>query len=335
MAPIRQKLGNAKHILLSPDSQLNLVPFAALVDENNQYIVENYTITYLTSGRDLIRLDLDFPTKQPPILIAAPKYDQPGQPTSESLATNNNRSRNQRSPDIKNLKFLPLFGTKVEAEAIATMLNITPLIGSEATENALKQVKSPEIVHIATHGFFLEDVEISSPSGSSRGGLILESDFGIQPQPFVPVENPLLRSGIALAGANIRQSGTEDGIMTAEEIANLNLAGTKLVILSACETGVGKVNIGEGVYGLRRALSLAGSESQVTSLWKVDDSSTKDLMIDYYQRVLNNQDGRSEALRQTQLKMLEDSVEKHPHYWASFIPSGNWRGIGNIAIGNN
>lgn len=189
-------------------------------------------------------------------------------------------------------------------------------------------------MHIATHGFFLEDVEISSPSGSSRG-LILESDFGIQPQPFVPVENPLLRSGIALAGANIRQSGTEDGIMTAEEIANLNLAGTKLVILSACETGVGKVNIGEGVYGLRRALSLAGSESQVTSLWKVDDSSTKDLMIDYYQRVLNNQDGRSEALRQTQLKMLEDSVEKHPHYWASFIPSGNWRGIGNIAIGNN
>ena len=334
MEPIRQKLGNAKHILLSPDSQLNLVPFAALVDENNQYIVENYTITYLTSGRDLIRLDLDFPTKQPPILIGAPKYDQPGKPTSESLATNNNRSRNQRSPDIKNLKFLPLFGTKVEAEAIATMLNITPLIGSEATENALKQVKSPEIVHIATHGFFLEDVEISSPSGSSRG-LILESDFGIQPQPFVPVENPLLRSGIALAGANIRQSGTEDGIMTAEEIANLNLAGTKLVILSACETGVGKVNIGEGVYGLRRALSLAGSESQVTSLWKVDDSSTKDLMIDYYQRVLNNQDGRSEALRQTQLKMLEDSVEKHPHYWASFIPSGNWRGIGNIAIGNN
>jgi tetratricopeptide (TPR) repeat protein len=334
MAPIRQKLGNAKHILLSPDSQLNLVPFPALVDENNQYIVENYTITYLTSGRDLIRFDLNFPTKQPPILIGAPKYDQPGKPTSESLATNNNRSRNQRSPDIKNLKFLPLFGTKVEAEAIATMLNITPLIGSEATENALKQVKSPEIVHIATHGFFLEDVEISSPSGSSRG-LILESDFGIQPQPFVPVENPLLRSGIALAGANIRQSGTEDGIMTAEEIANLNLAGTKLVILSACETGVGKVNIGEGVYGLRRALSLAGSESQVTSLWKVDDSSTKDLMIDYYQRVLNNQDGRSEALRQTQLKMLEDSVEKHPHYWASFIPSGNWRGIGNIAIGNN
>ncbi len=199
-------------------------------------------------------------------------------------------------------------------------------MGLEATENAIKQVKSPEIVHIATHGFFLEDVETPPPSDLSRSGLI-DSDFGIQARPFVPQENPLLRSGLALAGANIRQSGTEDGIMTALEIANLNLAGTKLVVLSACETGVGKVNVGEGVYGLRRALGLAGSESQVISLWKVDDSSTKELAIAYYERVLNNQEGRSDALRQVQLGMLGDRIYQHPYYWASFVPSGDWEGI--------
>ncbi len=328
MEPIRQKLGNAKHILLSPDSQLNLIPFAALVDENNQYLVENYTITYLTSGRDLIRLDLDFPTKQPPILVAAPKYDEPGKPTSEPLATNNTRSSNLRSVDIETLKFDPLSGAEFEAKAIAEKLpNEILLMGQEATENAIKQVKSPEILHIATHGFFLEDVETSSPSDLNRSSLMLESELGLQALAFAPVENPLLRSGIALAGANIRQSGTEDGIMTALEIANLNLAGTKLVVLSACDTGVGEVNVGEGVYGLRRALGLAGSESQVISLWKVDDSSTKDLAIAYYERVLNNQEGRSEALRQVQLGMLGDRIYQHPYYWASFVPSGDWRGI--------
>ncbi|NEQ39671.1 MAG: tetratricopeptide repeat protein [Okeania sp. SIO3I5] len=328
MEPIRQKLGNAKHILLSPDSELNLIPFAALVDENNEYLVENYTITYLTSGRDLIRLDLDFPTKQPPILVAAPKYNEPGKPTSEPLATNNTRSSNQPSADIENLKFSPLSGAEFEAKAIAEKLpNEILLMGQEATENAIKQVKSPEILHIATHGFFLEDVETPPPSDLNRSSLMLESEFGLQALAFAPVENPLLRSGIALAGANIRQSGTEDGIMTALEIANLNLAGTKLVVLSACETGIGEVNVGEGVYGLRRALVLAGSETQVISLWIVDDSGTKDLMIDYYQRVLNNQEGRSEALRQVQLGMLGDRIYQHPYYWASFLPSGEWEGI--------
>ncbi|NER07141.1 MAG: CHAT domain-containing protein [Okeania sp. SIO3C4] len=227
------------------------------------------------------------------------------------------------------MKFDPLIGTKFEAEAIAPILNVKPLMGLEATENAIKQVKSPEILHIATHGFFLEDVETSSPSDSSRDGLILESDFGLQALAFRAVENPLLRSGIALAGANIRQSGTEDGIMTALEIANLNLAGTKLVVLSACETGIGEVKVGEGVYGLRRALGLAGSESQVISLWRVDDAGTQELMTKYYERVLNNQEGRSEALRQVQLGMLENWIYQHPYYWASFMPSGEWEGMGS------
>ncbi|MDY7020283.1 MAG: CHAT domain-containing protein, partial [Cyanobacteriota bacterium] len=95
------------------------------------------------------------------------------------------------------------------------------------------------------------------------------------------------------------------------------------VVLSACETGLGDVENGEGVYGLRRAFTLAGAESQVMSLWKVNDEGTKELMIKYYQRLLQNQ-GRSEALRQTQLEMLNSQNYQHPYYWAAFVPVGDW-----------
>lgn len=136
-------------------------------------------------------------------------------------------------------------------------------------------------------------------------------------------ENPLLRSGLALANANRLESGDEDGVLTALEATSLDLWGTQLVVLSACETGMGEVHNGEGVFGLRRALVIAGSESQVMSLWSVGDLATKDLMIDYYRRLLASE-GRSEALRQAQLAMLGQENRSHPYYWAGFIPSGNW-----------
>lgn len=164
-------------------------------------------------------------------------------------------------------------------------------------------------------------------------------------------ENPLLRSGLVLAGVKQRQSGLgEDGVLTALEAAGLDLWGTKLVVLSACETGLGDVRNGEGVYGLRRALVLAGSETQVMSLWKVSDAGTRDLMVAYYTR-LRNREGRAEALRQVQLAMLRGEMlsaansrnrettdpgrksstknYRHPYYWASFIQSGDWRSLEN------
>jgi CHAT domain-containing protein len=136
-----------------------------------------------------------------------------------------------------------------------------------------------------------------------------------------------LRSGLALAGANERREGTdEDGVLTAFEAASLNLWGTKLVVLSACETGVGEVRNGDGVFGLRRALVLAGAESQLMSLWQVADEATRELMTQYY-RALKAGAGRSEALRQVQLKMLASREQSHPYYWASFIPAGDWRNM--------
>ena len=137
---------------------------------------------------------------------------------------------------------------------------------------------------------------------------------------------PYIRSGLALAGFNRRRSGDQDGVLTALEAAGLDLQGTQLVVLSACETGLGDIANGEGVYGLRRAFVMAGAESQLLSLWSVSDDATKDLMVSYYQRLLG-QESRSEAMRQSQLEMLNGQQYSHPYYWAAFIPSGNWQAL--------
>ncbi len=296
MQPIRKLLGNTRNILLSPDAALNLIPFEALVDENNQYLIKNYHITYLTSGRDLLRLKDKSPSQQPPLIIADPIYNQAVEFTA-TIAKNPTRS-----VDLSTRTFDRLDQTAEEARAVQKLFSLPDsrvLMGKQATETALKQVKSPEFLTIATHGFFFDAAESK-----------------LEP-------NPLLRSGLVFAGFKVGQSGGDDGILTALEATTLNLVGTKLVVLSACDTGVGDITTGEGVYGLRRALVIAGSESQLISLWKVDDNATKDLMVKYYGR-LKTGAGRSEALRQIQLEMLKSENYKHPFFWASFIPSGDW-----------
>jgi CHAT domain-containing protein len=299
-APIRRVVGNTPKILLSPDSQLNLTPFAALTDENGKYLLENNTIIYLSTGRDLIRLQNSIKSRQTPVIIADPDYDNPGNPPSGQVFASSRSLDGQRSSQLANVKVGPLPGTAIEARAIAPLLEgVTVLTGRNATENAIKQVNGTMLLHIATHGFFFANLKN---------------------------ENPLLRSGLALAGFNPRQSGTEDGVLTALETASLNLQGTKLVVLSACETGLGEVANGEGVYGLRRALVMAGAETQIISLWSVDDFGTKDLMVGYYEGIYKGEP-RGDALRAQQLKMLNNPRYAHPFYWAPFIPSGDWRSV--------
>jgi len=292
-----------------------------LIDENNEYLVKNYLFTYLTTGRDLVRLTLKYNPKEQPIMLANPNYDNA---TPQPVLVADNRGDNKRSTDLASLNFSPLPGTKKEAEAIAKIVpKITIYTEGAATENNVKKVKAPQILYLATHGFFLQDVEkVVSDSPFGRGLMVEPTETIAQQKPILNAENPLLRSGLALSGFNKRNSGAEDGVLTAFEVAGLNLRGNKLLVLSACETGVGDVKNGEGVYGLRRAFVLAGSESQLMSLWQVSDDGTKDLMVNYYNRILRKNEPRSEALRQVQLEMLGSSNYAHPFYWGAFIFNG-------------
>ncbi len=298
MQPVRELLGDTKTILLSPDAALNLIPFEALVDENNQYLVENYQITYLTSGRDLLRQNPKN-NRQTPLVIANPKYQQQG----EKVAL-----ENYRSIDLSDRVFLPLGGTQQEAETISKLFpEALMLTKTKATENALKQVKNPDFLHIATHGFFLSKPTSENPTD---------------------IDNPLFRSGLVFAGVEKQQSGGDDGVFTAYEATLLNLVGTQLVVLSACDTGIGDISAGEGIYGLRRAFVIAGSESQMISLWKVEDEATKDLMVAYYQGLKAGK-GRRDALLEIQRDWLQEEDYQHPYYWASFIFSGDGTPIDN------
>ncbi|MEP6911944.1 MAG: CHAT domain-containing protein, partial [bacterium] len=305
MQPILPLIGDIHRLFLSPDGDLNLIPFGALVDDQDRYLVENYSITYLTSGRDLLRLQVHTTSKQGPVIFANPLFNSGGETNnvSKEIGSIADASvQRRRSMDLRDAKFNPLPGTAGEAKALAGVLpEVKVFIGAQATEAALKQVSGPRILHVATHGFFLPDIlQANAESAGGRGlGIATSSETS-----KIHDENPLLRSGLALAGVNQRQSGVgEDGVLTALEATGLDLWGTKLVVLSACETGLGEVKNGEGVYGLRRALVLAGSESQVMSLWQVSDAATRDLMAAYYKR-LQAGEGRTEALRQVQLMMI-------------------------------
>jgi CHAT domain-containing protein len=203
--------------------------------------------------------------------------------------------------------FEPLSGTAAEAQSIKRMIpDAEILTGSRATESAIKSVRFPRVLHVATHGFFLQDQDLSAATG---------------PGAAAALEDPMLRSGLVFAGANTGRSGSDDGVLTALEAAALGLSGTQLVVLSACETGVGDVRTGEGVFGLRRAFMVAGAETLVMSLWQVDDQATERLMTEFYGR-LTKGEGRAEALRQASLALLRDPARRHPFFWASFIAAG-------------
>jgi CHAT domain-containing protein len=341
--PVRRLLGDATHVLLSPDGELNLVPFGALPDEHGKYLVKRYQFTYLSSGRDLLRMNQIGDAHEEATIMAAPDYGE-RERRPEPSSKDRDGERGFRSVDMGAVAFLPLPGTLAEANQLAATLGkARVLTGAQATERALKTMHGPRLLHLATHGFFLDDLPAPIPQMSERGishiGTVgrpvagAEAMQGITPmaqvlppptRPTVRLENPLLRSGLALAGANRRMSGNDDGILTAMETMSLDLVGTQLVVLSACETGIGEVRNGEGVFGLRRAFVLAGAETQIMTLWKIDDEITARLMSEYYERI-GKGEGRSGAMRAVVLRMLANPKTANPQYWASFIVSGDSR----------
>jgi CHAT domain-containing protein len=325
LAPIRALVGDATRLVISPDGELSLIPFEALVDDRDQYAIERYAINYVTSGSDLLRMQVPREARSAPTIVADPLF---GEPASSGAAEPRNAPRLAASarrsvtaaPDLSTVYFAPLPGTADEARAIKALFpEARVLNGRNATKSELLHLEAPRILHIATHGFFLDDP--GAPAASA-----------VPPGPTrainatARVENPLLRSGLALTGANLTKGATDEGILTALEASNLNLWGTKLVTLSACDTGVGEVRNGEGVYGLRRAFLLAGAETLVMSLWPVSDTVTRQMMSAYYAG-LKERHGRGDALRDAQLAMLARTNRQHPFYWASFIQAGEWANL--------
>jgi CHAT domain-containing protein/Tfp pilus assembly protein PilF len=329
--PIRPLLGGKSRLLISPDGSLNLIPFAALMDEKGQYAVERYSISYLTSGRDLLRLRVARESKDGPLVVAAPDFGRRSDVEASSLEQDASegeiRTRSARSA-IRDFYFPPLPAAEREGEALRELLpGATLLTEGRATKAALNKIQAPRLLHIATHGFFLEDQDFTPTGDGGYQPFSNNPERGLYQleQRGIRIESPLLRSGLVLAGANEHKED-DNGILTALEVTGLNLWGTKLVTLSACDTGLGEVKNGDGVYGLRRALVLAGAETQIISLWSVSDRATQELMVSYYRKLQEGQ-GRGEGLRQAQLEMLKKENRRHPYYWACFIQSGEWANL--------
>jgi CHAT domain-containing protein len=287
---LRPALGDRKRLFLAPDGLLNELPFEVLPLDDGRRLGDEFEISYVSSGRTLLRLqDVPGPTPQPAVVVAAPAFDLCASDQPESW-------------------FRPLPDTLVEGKWVAERLGVELWSDDQATETRVKAVRSPGVLHIATHGFFLDHTPRRRNAVS--GGR----------------NNPLLRSGLALAGADDWFEGVElppeaeDGLLTAEDVSSMDLRGTNLVVLSACETGLGEYRLGEGVFGLRRAFELAGARSLLMSLWRVPSGPTRELMQHFY-RQLESGKRRSEALSEAR-RILQRSYPE-PLYWGAFVLSGD------------
>jgi len=321
LQPLEEMLNPYPKVLISPDGQLNLLPFETLIDQKNRHLVEYKQISYLSSGRDILHRNTKTLTRSPPIILAFPDYGESLRKATEKTG----------SGILADVSWSALPGTKIEGQEVQSILGKKALLymKKEATEALLKTIVSPQILHIATHGFFLPN--LTSKDRPNRRTVRLKTKKKAQiPIPRARGDlSSLLRAGIVLAGVANQSSGSnEDGIMTAKEFGGMNLRGTQLVTLSACETGVGGIKNGQGVFGLRRAIAMAGAKSSVMSLWKVSDEGTQHLMSEFY-RQLRNGNGRRDSLRNIQLKMLKSSRFSHPYFWASFTLNGEWESLSN------
>ncbi len=317
--PLIPHLAGATHLLIAPDGELTRLPFETLPIDDG-HLIDRYHISYLSVGRDVLRLGLGV-VEQPtdPVVIADPDFDLASSSNFKQRATVASPQSRDLTRTLQKVPRLP--GTAVEGKSIADMLKVTAWLEKEALERPLKGVRSPRIVHLATHGFFLKD----------RQQLVASRNVGFADRMLdrigtAGIENPLIRSGLVLAGVNTWLNGrvppqeAEDGVLTALDVSALDLTDTVLVVLSACETGLGDILVGEGVFGLRRAVMLAGAKTLIMSLWKVPDEPTKELMIDFYARILKGEP-RADALRNAQLTIKAEYPD--PYYWGAFICQGD------------
>jgi tetratricopeptide (TPR) repeat protein/CHAT domain-containing protein len=343
--PLIAALAGRDRLLLAPDGDLTRLPFEVLPTEGGGWVLDAYQISYVSTGRDVLRFQTaPLADARAPEVFADPDFDlgqieqqvpgdTGGQPASSSLPSIQwapspagralRLAGSQAGRDLRQMKvrFPRLPGSRVEAGRVGRLLGVTPWLGREACKGRLRACRSPQVLHIATHGFFLEDCKLARRQGDmdwqggTPAGRLLDTEAA----------DPLLRSGLSLAGANTWLEGgsppaeAEDGVLTAEDVISLDLRGTELVVLSACETGLGTIRVGEGVVGLRHAFTVAGARTLVMSLWKVPDEQTQELMVDFYTRILHGKP-RAEALREAQQSLR--ARYPNPYYWGAFVLQG-------------
>lgn len=319
---IDKHLNKISNVYLSSDGVYHQLNVATLQREDESFINQHYNIRLVSSTRTIVELKkrIRSDQNQTAYIFGNPKFD-----LSHNLIEGELKERGltqdrayTRATSLDDFSFSELPGTKVETETIGDVLSdnqwITNIyLGEDALEEELKRVDNPGILHIATHGFFLDEPDENT------------SDIQLGVQVQASRKNPLLRSGLLMTGATQTAKGEqnnsiENGIFTAYEAMNLDLSKTELVILSACETGLGEIKNGEGVFGLQRAFQIAGAKSILMSLWKVDDDATQLLMTSFYKAWLNGADEVS-ALHQAQ--EVVKVKYPHPNYWGAFVLVGS------------
>jgi CHAT domain-containing protein/tetratricopeptide (TPR) repeat protein len=356
--PLLPELGDSREIFVVPDAALHLVSLASLPAGNSRYLVETGPLVhYLSTERDLVPAPSGH--GEGILVVGNPAFDQAGKlvasnqkpaPVGATSAASGALLRGTRSAcgTFQTLHFPALPGSQQEAENIAALWKqsaagegtqimrgagvqqgsgeLLEMTGADASPEAFEQyAPGKRVLHVATHGFFLE--------GSCQSAVQQRLDRSKRDESFLPAsaENPLLLSGLAFAGANRRGSvkaDETDGILTAEEIAGINLEGVDWAVLSACDTGVGEIKVGEGVFGLRRAFQVAGAKTVIMSLWPVEDETTRQWMGTLYREHFLNGKDTGESVRAASLQILRQRRTKHqsthPFYWGAFIAAGDW-----------
>lgn len=313
-APIQQHLQGVRRLYFSADGayyQIN--PYALYDTEQNRYVVDEIELVWVSNTKYLIGAGEQMQVKKEAVLIGNPTYQINASLKSEAAVVD---MENQEDYWLAGARFLPLPGTEVEVNQIAELLQkaswkVKVFKGAEAREEHIKTVHKPGILHIATHGFF-----IPSPKDKVQTERFISRE-ALEEEPI----DPMLRSGLVLAGVTdyfngYREGRRDDGVLTAYEATQLDLSQTQLVVLSACETGLGKVQNGEGVYGLQRAFLLSGANYLVMSLWRVDDAATQQLMSRFYDYLMRGEVPPS-AFKKAQLELRQRYP--HPYFWAAFV----------------
>ena len=308
--PIRSVIGDATEIYVVPDGILNKVAFGAIMDNKGAPLLARYQFSVLSNSGDLVRTAVAVPqgARKTAVLIGDPLFD------SAIVAPEDEGSR-EVGALMPGTAIAALPGTATEIHNVSSMLRsdgwvVASFTGNAATKAAIKSLSHPRLLHIATHGYFISESEARAMSKN---------------MPRWYPDDVLLRTGLFFAGSgSAAASGQPTGILTAYEASGLNLHGTELVVLSACDTGLGEPENGEGVLGLRRALHEAGARAVLMSLWSVPDRETEELMSAFYSRWLGGME-MHDALRTAELQLRDRVIARYgrdiPKYWAGFVLS--------------